>query len=364
MASTAGGLHRAVDRRRSDVERAAEDEGKAQDVVDLVRVVGTPRRDHRVLAHGVHDFRQDLRHRVREREYERILGHLLDHVAAQNAGRGQAEEHVGARDGFIERAQRGVLRVLALVGIHVGLAPGVDHAFDVDQHHRFDRQPEINQQIKAGEARGTAAGRHHPDVIEALADQFEAVLQGRGDDDGRAVLVVVEHGDVEAFLQRGFHLEAVRRLDVLEVDRAESRRERGDHFDEPRRVGLVELDVESVDVGEAFEQHRLAFHHRFRSQRADVAQAQHRRAVGNDADQVAAGGIGRGGERIGEDFLAGIGDPGRIGLGQVEAILQRLGRRDRELAGRRQPVVTQRTLFQGRHVGILNGRRPSCCRSR
>ena len=51
---------------------------------------------------------------------------------------------------------------------------------------------------------------------------------------------------------------------------------------------LVDLDVEHVDAGEFLEQHALAFHHRLAGKRADVAQAEHRRAVGDDADQVAA----------------------------------------------------------------------------
>src|SRR3546814_3230695 len=41
----AGDLHLLVDGRRPDVERAPQDEGKAEDVVDLVRVVGATRRD-------------------------------------------------------------------------------------------------------------------------------------------------------------------------------------------------------------------------------------------------------------------------------------------------------------------------------
>ncbi len=47
------------------------------------------------------------------------------------------------------------------------------------------------------------------------------------------------------------------------------------------------LDVEHVDAGELLEQAALALHHRLAGQRADVAQAEHRRAIGDDRDQVA-----------------------------------------------------------------------------
>jgi hypothetical protein len=40
-------------------------------------------------------------------------------------------------------------------------------------------------------------------------------------------------------------------------------------------------------IGEFLEQHRLALHHRLGRQRADIAEAQHGGAVGDDGNQVA-----------------------------------------------------------------------------
>src|SRR3546814_16221098 len=54
----AGNLHRLVDAGRADVEGAAEDEGKTQDVVYLVRVIGPAGGDHPVVAHRLDVFRQ------------------------------------------------------------------------------------------------------------------------------------------------------------------------------------------------------------------------------------------------------------------------------------------------------------------
>ena len=58
-------------------------------------------------------------------------------------------------------------------------------------------------------------------------------------------------------------------------------------FDEPLAVLGRDLDVDRVDVGEALEQHRLAFHHRLRGERAEIAEAEDRGAVGNDRDEIA-----------------------------------------------------------------------------
>ena len=82
-------------------------------------------------------------------------------------------------------------------------------------------------------------------------------------------------------LQPLLDLEALRRLDVLEVDAAEGRLEQLDGADELLGIVGGDLDVEDVDVGEALEEDALALHHRLAGERPDVAQAEHRGAVGD-----------------------------------------------------------------------------------
>jgi hypothetical protein len=94
-------------------------------------------------------------------------------------------------------------------------------------------------------------------VSSVLPCTWSALMQAGADDDGGAVLVVVEHRDVELLLQRGFDLEAVRRGDVFQIDAAEGWRDRLDHLDELLRRLRVDLDVVDVDAGELLEQHAL-----------------------------------------------------------------------------------------------------------
>ena len=128
-------------------------------------------------------------------------------------------------------------------------------------------------------------------VLHLLAGDLDGVEQRRAGDDGRAVLVVVEDGDVHRAPQLVLDLEALRRLDVLEVDAAEGGLEQLAGADDFLRVLGVELDVEHVDVGEALEQNALAFHDRLAGRGADVAQSEHGRAVADHGHQVSLGGV-------------------------------------------------------------------------
>ena len=88
-------------------------------------------------------------------------------------------------------------------------------------------------------------------------------------------------------LQALLDLEAARRGDVLEVDPAEAGRDQLHRAHDLVGVLGVEADREGVDAGELLEQARLALHHRHRRRRADVAEAEHRGAVGDDRHRVA-----------------------------------------------------------------------------
>jgi len=170
----------------------------------------------------------------------------------------------------------------------------------------------------------------------------QAIEHRGADHDGGAMLVVVEDRDLHALAQLLLDVEALGRLDVLEIDAAEGGLEGGDHVDQLVGVGLVDLEVEDVDAGELLEQHALAFHHRLGGERADVAQAEHRGAVGDHADQVRARGqLGRL-RRILDDRIAGRGHARRVGQRQVALVGEHLGGRDRDLARARIAVIVER----------------------
>jgi hypothetical protein len=159
------------------------------------------------------------------------------------------------------------------------------------------------------------------------------------------VLVVVEHRDVELLAQTAFDLETMRCGDVFQIDAAEGRRYRDHGLDEVLRVLRVDLDVEHIDAGEALEQHALAFHHRLAGQGADIAETQHRRSVGDHADQIALGRVFVGVGRILRDRAHRLGDA--WGIRQRQILLSRagFGHLDTDLSGARQGVVVEGGLL-------------------
>ena len=183
-------------------------------------------------------------------------------------------------------------------------------------------------------------------MADVFAHQAQAVEDGGGSNDGRAVLVVVEYRDFAAFAQFFLNVEAFGRFDVFQVDAAESGLERGDDVHQFFGVGFIDFDIEHVDAGEFFKQYAFAFHHRFAGLGADIAQTEHGGAVGNHGHQVAARGVFVGVLRVGLDFQTGGGHAGRVGQRQVVLGGQCFGGGYLNFAGLRILVKIEGGLFQ------------------
>ena len=197
----------------------------------------------------------------------------------------------------------------------------VDRAVVVAQDHvggaGVEQQP---QHRGAGRAR---AGHDDLHAGQVLAHHAQRVGERGEHHDRGAVLVVVEHRDVEHGAQPALDLEAARGGDVLQVDAAEPGGDRGDGPDDLVRVLGVQADGPGVDVREALEQRRLALHHRQRRVRAEVAEAEHRGAVGHHGDAVALDRQPAGVLRLGRECQRHPRHAGRVGHRQVVAVAQR-----------------------------------------
>ena len=168
-----------------------------------------------------------------------------------------------------------------------------------------------------GDPGGAGARDHDTQVGQRPTDDRGGVEQPGEHDDRGAVLVVVEHRDVEALLEPGLDVEAARRRDVLEVDAAVGRSQPGDRLDELVDGAGLHAHRHRVDPGEVLEEDRLALHHRHRRERTDVAEAEDGGAVGDRRRRCCAGRCSAA-ERLGSAAIARqtSATPGRVEQGR------------------------------------------------
>ena len=266
-----GDLHRVVDRAGTNVQRAAEDVGEAEDVVHLVGIVAASGGNDRVRADRPCLLRRDLGIGIGHGEDDRLVGHGGDHVLGQRAFHRQAEEDVGPLHGLAERAGLGGGGVGGLPLVHA-LGPAlVDDTLGVAQDHVVRAHTHGLEQFDTGDGGGAGAVHDQLGLAQFPAGEVAGVDQAGGGDDRGAVLVVMEDRDIHQFAQPLLDDEAFRRLDVFQIDAAEAGPEEADGVDEFIDVLGADLEIDTIDVSEALEERDLAFHDRLGRDRAQVA---------------------------------------------------------------------------------------------
>src|SRR2546428_4418875 len=316
-------LHLIVPPPGPDVEHPSEEPGEAAGVVDLVGIVRPPGRHDLDVRSGFLGL--DLRDRVGHGEDDRVTAHGLDVLQPDDAGTAQSDEHVGVHQRLARGAAEAFrIRVLGeplLHRVHVFRTPAVDRARPVAADDVFGAG--FHEELRGGDPRGPHAGEHDPHVAQALAHDLQGVEEGLQAHDRRAVLVVVEDGDVEVALQSLLDFEAPRGRDILQVDAAEHRR---DGFDDGHDLVHVlggQAEREGVDPGALLEDERLALHDRLGAVGADVAEPEHGGAVRHDGDAVLLDGQRVRLLGILVDGHADASDARRVGHGEIVAGLDR-----------------------------------------
>src|SRR5690606_19514364 len=325
-----GDLHLFVDTGSTHVERTAEDEGEAQYVVDLVRVVRTPGGHDHVGTGRMGQLRADFRIGVGAGEHHRIGCHAVEAFGAQQVGARQANENIRAVERIFQSALVGLVCEHSLVLGQI-ITPGMHHAPAVDPEGSLDLCTHANQQLHAGSGRRTGAHANDFCLFQRLAGNFQCVEHASRGHDRGAVLVIMEYRDIALLDQRALDFEALGRLDVLEIDAAEGDGDALDRIDKGLRALCVHFDVEYIDTGEALEQYAFTFHHRLGGQRAEVAQAKNGSTVGNHGHKVAFAGVAVSQFGVAANFAYRLGNAWAIGQGQIASGGSWLGQLDAQL---------------------------------
>ena len=144
-----------------------------------------------------------------------------------------------------QRARRGLDRIGRLPLVHAFGAALVDHALGVAEDQVLGPEADRFEQFEAGDAGRAGAVADELGVFDLAAGEIERIEQAGGGDDRGAVLVVVEDRDVEQFAQPLLDDEALRRLDVLEIDAAPAFAEQLDAIDD--LVGVLRVTSRSME---------------------------------------------------------------------------------------------------------------------
>src|SRR5690606_33291620 len=312
--------------------------------------------------------RVELRVRVGQGEDDRGLVHDAEVVGGEQVGGGGPDEDVGAPQRVAQRPGATVLVGAGGDGLQVRVlvpASVVDDSVDVDGDDvgRFL----VLQQPDDGRTGGPHPADDDAAAGDVLVVHTQRVAQRGQHHDRRAVLVVVEHRDVQLLPQARLDFQAAGSRDGLQDDAAVDRCDQYQGADDLDGALAAQAQRPGVDPGELLEQRGLSFHHRQRCFRTEVAQAEHGRAVGDHGDGVALDREPPGVFRVLRDRGAHPGHAGGVGAGEVVAVGQGDPGVDLYLAAQvhqegavrdlAHPDPVQGVQHLGEVVGVIGGER-------
>ena len=101
----------------------------------------------------------------------------------------------------------------------------------------------------------------------------------------------MHHGDVECLLQTILDIEALRRLDVLQVDTAEGGGDTLHSFAELLRILFSHFNVKHIDTAVNLEEQTFTLHHGLAAHGADVTKSEHSCSVRDHCHQITFVGV-------------------------------------------------------------------------
>ena len=152
-------------------------------------------------------------------------------------------------------------RELFLLLIHSCSTALVDDASSIADLDVFLLDAVNGHELDAGNTSSTCSVQHDLCGSNLSTCDFERIDEASKADDSSPVLVVVEDRDVHERLQLFLYVEAVRRLDVFEIDSTEGWSEQFDAVDKLFRILSVDAVINGFDTGELVEKYSFTFHH-------------------------------------------------------------------------------------------------------
>ena len=170
-----GNFHLHRDGRGTRVQRTAKNIRKAQDVVDLVGVIGATCRHDGVITHRLNVFGCYFRVGVGQGKNDGLGRHFLDHVFFEHAAGGQAQKNIGALNHLTQCARRGFLGKQDLVLVHQLGTAFVNDTGQVGYKDILTRQTQFEHQVQTRQSGRTSARCHQFDLFKVFSRHFKCI---------------------------------------------------------------------------------------------------------------------------------------------------------------------------------------------
>ena len=192
-------FHFLIDVPRTYVQRTAEEAREGEDIVDLVRMIGSAGSDD-----GCTGFfcliRFDFRDRIGHWEDNRPFRHRLNHFSGDNMRRTDTDEDIRTA----ERIREGSAEILRICPrSHFSLRRIHFNAFRENSeavHHQKVLYAEVQDVFSDRYAGGSGAVDDAADFRQFLFHDAQRIEKRGPDDDCRSVLVVMENRNIADFL--------------------------------------------------------------------------------------------------------------------------------------------------------------------
>ena len=185
-----------------------------------------------------------------------------------------------------------------------------------------------------------AAGTHVPDPVDhhtgffnILIHEVEGVDQGRCRNHRGTVDILMEHGNVHGLAEPIVDIKTLGKVDVFKDDAAKRGFQSKDCLNEALGIRDIQLEIEHIDIRQPLEKDDHPFLDRLGRFRPHIAQIRHRRAIGNDSQQVGARGVPKDLRRVFGNGRRGKDRPGQIGKAQLQRRQTRFGGPQFNLSG-------------------------------
>ena len=211
-----------------------------------------------------------------------------EHIVGKGTANGKSYKNVSIPAYFFETScsRDLVSRELLLEFIHTVLPILVDDASRVTYEKVLFLSSITFYQLKACNASSTSSIADYLDIFDVFLGDLEGINEASEAYNSSAVLVVVENRDLHLLLQLFLDVEAVRGLDVFQVDTTEGRRQMFQDEDKFFRVRLLDTQINAVDARKLSEKRCLSFHDWFACKWTDIAEAEHGCSICDAGDHV------------------------------------------------------------------------------